>query len=183
MPTQDEFYGALHGELPTGTIWPGSADEATVNTLIENLAFATKEVDDDATDEFEDVFPDVSTNYLDDWERVLGLPKSYVDIVLFVCDVNVADDPLGVTTAITPTPTTDDERRNLVLSMLNNDPLNNAAFYETLAGVFGLTVTVTTGTTPLVWSILVTAGPPAKVAIFTAMVNFFKPAHTKVTVT
>lgn len=183
MPTQDEFYSALHGELPTGLVWPGSADEAVVNTLIENFAFAAKEVDDDATTEFDDVFPDVTTNYLDDWERVLGLPKSYTTIVLFTCDVNVADDPLGVTTVATPTPTTDDERRNLILSLLNNDPLNNAAFYETLAGVFGLTVTVTTGVTPLEWSILVTGGPPAKVDIYTAMVNFYKPAHTQVTVT
>ena len=182
MPTEDQFYEAIHQLLPKGAIWPSATEEANVNTLVRNVGATAKDLDDDATDEFDDIFPDTTTGYLDEWEQALDLPKSIYTKQFFIVGVNVAGDPLGVTSVTTPTPSTDEERRNIILSMLDNDPLNNAQFYIDLASLFGMTVTVSTGVSALQWSITVVADPGGKVALFSAMANFFKPAHTKLEV-
>jgi len=182
MPTQEQFYEAIHRYLPSGYIWPDVSESAVVNTLIEHMAANTKAVDDAATAEFGDVFPDETTGYLDDWERVLELPKTLAEITFFRVDVDSVGTPLATASLTTPTPANDQERRDIINVMLKRNPLNNAAFYEEIASVFGFTVTVTTGTTPLEWSIEVTAGDLAKLDIFTGLVNFFKPAHTRVTI-
>lgn len=182
MPSVDQFYEAIHQFLPKGRIWPAASETANINTLVETIAFACKELDDDATDEFDDILPDNTVNYLDDWERVLQLPKSYTVFTGFIAGIAKAGDPLGTSVTSTPTPTTDDERRDVILAMLDNDPLNNAAFYEKLASIFGMTVTVSTGLTALDWSITVTADPGGKQPLFEAMAQFFKPAHTRLTI-
>jgi len=184
MPTQEQFYEACHQFLPKGRIWPAASESANVNTLVENTAFAAKEIDDDASAEFDDVFPDSVSpgGFIEDWERVLGLPKSLVTFTPFIAGINVAGDPLGTTATSTPTPSTDQERVDLVLAMLNNDPLNNAQFYIDLGAIFGMTVTVLTGTIALDWSITVVADPGGKLDLFTVMCNFFKPAHTRLTI-
>lgn len=182
MPSEQQFYEALHAFLPKGQIWPSPEASSNVNTLIENVAFSMKEIDDDASAEFDDIFPDTSNSYLADWERVLKLPKSFYALTPFIAGTNTAGDPLGTTAVTTPTPTTDDERRNIILAMLDNNPLNNAAFYEDLAALFGMSVTISTGVSALQWQIIVTADPGGKVDLFTAYTNFFKPAHTEVTI-
>jgi len=183
MPTQEEFYRACHQFLPKGRIWPGIEADANINDLVQNIAFSAKDIDDDASAEFDDVFPDSDGNYLDDWERVLDLPKSIFDIVFFIAGVNTAGDPLGVTTTTTPTPANDDERRDIILAMLNTSTEgNNAQFYINLATVFNMTVTVSTGVSALNWSITVTADPDSKQSLFEAYAQFFKPAHTKLEV-
>lgn len=183
MPTEQQFYEAVHQFLPKGTIWPAAEESANVNTLVRSISAAVKDVDDDASDEFDDIFPDNTTNYLDDWERVLGLPKSLYEFSPFIAGIGMAGDPLGVTTVSTPTPSTDDERRNIILSMLNSGSEgNNAQFYIDLAALFNMTVTVSTGVAALQWSITVTADPDGKLALFTAYANFFKPAHTQLTI-
>jgi uncharacterized protein YmfQ (DUF2313 family) len=185
MPTQEQFYEAIHRYLPTSgfPVWPEASEDAVVNTLIEHIAANTKAVDDAATAEFDDVFPDETTGYLDDWERVLELPKSLASVEFFIAGTNVAGDPLGTSTITQPLPANDQERLDIIGVMLKRNPLNNAAFYEELADVFGYTVTITTGVTRLEWLIDVTAGDLAKLDIFTTMVNFYKPAHTRVTIT
>jgi uncharacterized protein YmfQ (DUF2313 family) len=183
MPTQEQFYRACHQFLPKGRIWPDASESANINDLVQNIAFAAKAIDDDASAELEDIFPDSAGNYLDDWERVLDLPKSIYDIAFFIAGVNLAGDPLGVTTITTPTPSTDDERRAIILAMLNApNGGNNAQFYIDLASVFNMTITVSTGVSALNWSITVTADPDSKQSLFEAYAQFFKPAHTKLEV-
>lgn len=182
MPTQEEFYEALHKFLPKGIIWPDTEADANINTLVETIAAASKDLDDDASAEFDDIFPDNSASYLDDWERVLELPKSIFEFTPFIAGVNLAGDPLGSFGVSTPTPSTDAERREIILAMLNNDPSNCAQFYIDLATLFGMTVTVSTGISALNWSITVVSDPGGKVDIYEAYARFFKPAHTNLEV-
>lgn len=180
-PSQDEFYTALHGLLPDGEIWPDSGETCVINRLLQSVAFGIRELDIDATEAFNDVLPDAIGGFLDDWERVLSLPKTLALIDYFKVDINACGDPLSETTIQTPVPSTDEERSDIILAMLNNNPLNNAGFYDDIASIFGIEIVVA-DTAPLEWTITIISGATPKLGLFTALANFFKPAHTKLTI-
>lgn len=182
MPTLDSFYNTIHKLLPPGKIWPGVNETTNLNTLIRTIANAIKTADDDAAAEFDDMFPDSYSpgNYLSDWERVLGLPKSIVETEYFLCGVGVCGDPLTTTTVTTPVPSTDEDRRNYIIAFLQASLYNNDEFYEQIAEALGYTVTVAT-VSPAEWTITITGGS-GDIDLLTATCEFFKPAHTKLTI-
>jgi uncharacterized protein YmfQ (DUF2313 family) len=183
MATFEEYYNAIHSLLPQGIVWPESQETCTLNTLIEVVAQACKDVGDAGESELDDIFPDSSSpgNYLDDWERVLQLPKSWADIAYFLADTGKCGEPLSVTTINSFTPTTDAARRDAIVSFLNTSRLNNDQFYIDLAAELGFTATVTT-TAPAHWEIDVSAGDLSQINTLISLANFFKPAHTKLEV-
>jgi len=182
MPTEDQFYNAIHKLLPPGRVWPGANEVTNLNTLIRSIAAAVKDCDDNTSDEFDDVFPDsyVPGNYLEDWERVLGLPKSFDDTTYFLAGTDTCQEPLSVTTTTTPTPATDEDRRDYILSVLQSSIYNNDQFYIDVAAVLGYTVTIAT-ISPCEWTITV-AGGSGDIDLLTATCEFFKPAHTRLTI-
>ena len=181
-PSQDEFYQQLHQLLPPGSIWPPANESAVLNTLIEAFAESLRDMNLEASDEVDDVFPDSNGSYLVDWERVLALQKSYYEFAYSEVGVDDIGDPFATVDIITQAASTTAARVQMVLAFLTASRYNNDAFYEDLAALLGFTVTVTTDS-PCRWTIDVTAGDTANIDSLIALANFYKPVHTELTVT
>ena len=183
MASLDQYYDSIHKLLPQGIVWPASQETFNLNTLLESIADAIKELVDEVDGEVDDIYPDSSSpgNYLEDWERVLQLPKSWVDISYFLADSGKCGEPLSTKTVEQFIPTTDAARRDAIVSFLNTSRLNNDQFYIDLASELGFTATVTT-TAPAQWEINVSAGDLTQINTLISLAQFFKPAHTQLEV-
>jgi len=185
MATQTEYYEATHKLLPQGTIWPESQETNSVlNDLIDVVAEAVKDVSDEAETQVDDSFPDSASpgNFIEDWERVLQLPKSWKGVSFFVADTGKCGEPLSTVGTNIFFPTTLAARRDAIISFLNTSRLNNEQFYLDMAIELGFTATVST-LSPLTWEIDVTAGDLAQIDTLISLANFFKPFHTELIVT
>jgi uncharacterized protein YmfQ (DUF2313 family) len=182
MPTEEQYYQSLHKLLPPGKIWPGSNEDTNLNTLIRSFAAAVKEPADDVEGQFNDVFPDsyVPGNFLSDWERVMELPKSYIETLFFLADVWKCGQALSITNTIPGDPLTDEERRDYILAFLQSSRFNNDQFYIDIAAVLNFTVTIAT-IAPAQWTITVTGGTGTNTQLLEATCRFFSPFHTQLT--
>jgi len=120
-----DYSAALLRLLPKGSIWPTITDYNSniFVRLLAGLADEPERVDTVIQQIFlEAIFPDsTDTTFLTDWETLLGLPL-------------VANTK------------SDDDRRKMVLAMLNLSPLSNEDFFTGLANLCGYTINITYGT-------------------------------------
>jgi uncharacterized protein YmfQ (DUF2313 family) len=68
---------AIFALLPRGKIWPlEEGDAANMDALFDAAAQEPDRVQQDADDLLSDLYPDVATQSLPDWERILGLTSA-----------------------------------------------------------------------------------------------------------
>lgn len=124
MSRRDEFVMLLLDRLmPPGSLLSRDP-ESNIGRLCQAPAYELERLEALAEFILADVIPSVTTLFLDDWERALGLPD---------CDI---------------TPTSTDERRSLVVEKLTRPRNLTAAMIESVCNVLGFAVTVTDTATP-----------------------------------
>jgi len=116
--SERNYKKALFKLMPRGSIYPREEANTNYKKLLSALAEEHKRLDCEATDLLNEAMPDQTGRFLEDWERVLGLPK---------CGVQLE---------------TREERKNMVLAMLNLGVFSNAQFFENIAAIFGFDATV-----------------------------------------
>lgn len=79
----DEALDALWGLMPPGPIWERGGD-SRLDALLEGLAAELAEAHSKASDLVDELDPRTTTDLLEDWERVAGLPEH--------CDPNPSTD-------------------------------------------------------------------------------------------
>jgi len=175
-----EYQEALYKALPDGTTWPPVEEDSNIKTLVDSIGYSTRLVGLDSCDMLEASFPS-SSGYVEDWERVLDLPKEDLSGVFFRVEESRVEDSLGTIITTSILPTSIDVRVAQVLTFFQNDGYNNVAFYESLAELFDLTIAVTT-TAAFEVDINILTGAAENVTFFTLLANFYKPAYVKITI-
>ena len=105
--------------LPRGDNYPNIGDGTEFEKLIAGIAIEAGRFDNEATDLLSEIMPDSTGRFLEDWERIMGLP---------LCAGNTQ---------------TIQARRDTVIAMLNLSPFSNTAFFVNIAEIFGFTATAT----------------------------------------
>jgi uncharacterized protein YmfQ (DUF2313 family) len=179
MGTSEQYRKAIHQIAPMGLTWPGVSEDSNIGKIWETIGDALLCAEVAADTLLNDSFPDSAGNFLSDWERVLGLPRS------------------GITGQ------TAQERRDTVLAWLNISPYSNKQFYVDIALVMGFVITVedrnddpTLGA--FEWRVNASADfPPVyfrtgesrvgepllnagSIEALESLIEFFSPAHTTV---
>jgi uncharacterized protein YmfQ (DUF2313 family) len=163
--------------LPTGEAWPLEQESSVLKDFIYGLGLSLDRMNIAAKSNLDIIIPGDTGIFLQDWERILGLPKC-PDIEMTL-----------------------QQRADSVLAMWNITPYSNAEFFVKLADVFGYEITATNGTRGAVRDVFkITIGVPAlssapiyfKAGASSAgdrlieydfgpvecLIRFFKPAHT-----
>lgn len=105
--------------LPQGWAWRAKHTEGSdLKKLTDALAIEACRGEDAAFIFVEDIYPDTTTDFLEDWERILNLPDE--------CDPD-EDQTIA-------------ERRERVVQVLTTRGGQNEAFYKELASRFGFDV-------------------------------------------
>lgn len=76
--TAEDYKNALIALTPIGICWP-TENNSTWVTLLEALAQEFARVDSRSIDLLDEAFPNTSTELLENWERVVGLPDAFSD--------------------------------------------------------------------------------------------------------
>ena len=181
VPSTSEYQYTLYKTLPKGVIWPPATEESNVKTLSDSIAYNTRLVAVEAVNMLTSSFPSASA-YIEDWERVFDLPKESLSASYFTATSGQAGDSLGTIYVTAELPTDINVRVAQVLSFFQNTGLNNDAFYESLAQIFGLTITITT-TSAFEVSINILTGTDEGKTYFTQLANFFRPVYVRLTIT
>ena len=114
-------YTSTHFKLwPKGKLHPKQGQDSNLEKLFNGMAVEPERFDDEAKAKLIEAMPDQTGAFLEDWERILGLP---------LCGQQLP---------------TREERRDMVLAMLNIGPYANLAFFEEIAALFGFDVTAET---------------------------------------
>ena len=113
------YLAQLAGLLPPGKIWNSDRD-TVLGQFLEALAEQLANIDLRAVSLLTDIRPNTTTNLIDDWERVLGLP-----------------DDCSETDAATL-----NDRRAAVISKLQVKDNLSAGSFIALAATFGVVITV-----------------------------------------
>lgn len=177
MRTLEDYRLAIIKLFPSGLIWPKTSDESNLVTLVDVIGNAMLTSDNDSLSMLNQLYPDSTGIFLEDFERVMSLPRP------------------GITGQ------TRQQRRDVVLAWLNVSPTSEKQFFVDIAAVMGFSITVedygddhTLG--PFEWR--VTSSLSAPVTVFKAgqskagdklvdqgsneplesLINFFAPAHT-----
>ena len=125
--TADDFIRILRGLLPKGLVWVRTASSRLTRHL-EGMAEEFVRVHNSGSNLMEEADPQTTSDMLEDWERVLGLPEFEYS------------------------PTEVDERRNVVVGKLASTGGQSAAYFEALAARYGVTDCVVENTDQLfVW--------------------------------
>ena len=101
---------------PRGDIHPKKGRDTNTEKLFCGLTEEAIRFDCEATALLNEIMPDQTGRFLEDWERILGLP--------------LCGEQLG----------SREERRDMVLAMLNIGPFTNLQFFIDIAALFGFTV-------------------------------------------
>jgi len=112
------YKSILYKLIPRGFIYPQEGMGSDFEKLLCGISEESKRIDCDATDLLNEIMPDQTGRFLEDWERVLGLP---------LCGVQLGSR---------------EERRDMVLAMLNLGEFTNDEFFKTIAAIFGFDVEV-----------------------------------------
>jgi uncharacterized protein YmfQ (DUF2313 family) len=163
--------------LPPGEGWPEEQEETVLKDFIYGLGKSLDRMNNAAKENLDIILPGDTGQYLQDWERFLGLPKC-PDIEMTL-----------------------QQRASSVLAMWNISPYSNEAFFVDLGAIFGFTITITNGTrgaTRDVFNLIVGVPDISDVPIYfragassagdrlieydfgpiECLIRFFKPAHT-----
>ena len=116
--SERNFKKAFFKLIPRGFIWPREEEETNFEKLIDGITAESVRSDCEFQALLSEAMPDQTGRFLEDWERVLGLPK---------CGIQLGSR---------------EERRDMVLAMLNLGVYSNAEFFEGIALIFGFDVTV-----------------------------------------
>ena len=119
MKTLEQYASALFKLFPQGYAVPEYADDSNLKTLFETIGHSLLAADYEADVILDNLFPDNAGIFLNDWERVLGLPLPGLE-------------------SLTTT-----QRLGLIKTWLNIGELSNAAFFVDIAAAVGYTITVT----------------------------------------
>ena len=117
--TADDYLAQLQALLPQGPAWPRDAG-ATLTRLLHSMADELARVDSRAAQLIEETDPRTTTELLNDWERVAGLPDTCV-------------------TAAQATA----QRRGALHARLTTLGGQNVSYFIALAASLGYTVTIT----------------------------------------
>lgn len=102
---------------PRGDLHPKLGAGSNLELLWAALMKEAQRFGCEATDLLNEVMPDQTGRFLPDWERILGLP---------LCGQQLESR---------------EERRDMVLAMLNIGPFTNTQFFTDIATLFGFTIT------------------------------------------
>lgn len=103
---------------PRGELHPKKGRGSNTEKLFNALMEEAERLGCEAEAKLNEVMPDQTGAFLEDWERVLGLP---------LCGQQLE---------------TRGERRDMVLAMLNIGPFTNDQFFIDIAALFGFTITI-----------------------------------------
>jgi uncharacterized protein YmfQ (DUF2313 family) len=118
--TSTQYAGQLRAYLPPGDAL-AAPDGSTLSALLAGLAGELERVDARGDDLLSQVFPDVTTELLDAWERVTGLPDT--------CSA-------GITRTVA-------QRQTAVVAHLAQNAEPTAAFLVSAAAGIGYAITIT----------------------------------------
>jgi len=116
--SERDYKSLLFKLWPRGDLHPCSGDDSDLEKLFDGIAKEAKLLDCEARDLLNEVMPDQTGRFLEDWERVLGLP---------LCDI-----PFG----------SREERRDMVIAMLNLGVFSSVQFLIDVAKIFGFDITI-----------------------------------------
>lgn len=72
-----EYKQGIINLLPKGKLWDSFSEKGTyLNKIIEGFSFPFQQMDNDACDLIDEVFPGTSTNFLPVWQETLGITPS-----------------------------------------------------------------------------------------------------------
>jgi len=171
-----DYQESLYDTLPHGTTWPPINEDSNIRTFVDSVGYDTRLVALDAVEMLESSFPS-SSAYIEDWERVLGL-HTVVSGVFFRVDENKVDDKINNIISLSKLPTDISTRVGQVLTYFQSDGYNNEAFYQTLAILFNLTITIEQ-TVVFEFTINILTGSLEDIDYFTLLANYYKPVYTK----
>lgn len=102
---------------PRGDLHPKPGAGSNLELLWTALMQEANRFGCEAEEKLNEVMPDQTGAFLEDWERILGLP---------LCGEQLESR---------------EERRDMVLAMLNIGPFTNLQFFTDIAALFGFTIT------------------------------------------
>ena len=118
----EKYRKIIRDLFPRGFAWESKNEKnTTLRKLIDSLGFEPCRIEEAASAFIDDVFPDTTTNLLEDWERLLNLPDE--------CEPS-------------PENLTIEERRQRVIQVLTTLGGQNVDFFQTLVSNFGLDIDV-----------------------------------------
>ncbi|HYF35449.1 MAG TPA: putative phage tail protein [Prosthecobacter sp.] len=119
-PTADDFFHVLRALFPMGAAWDMLDNpDTTFSQFVRGLAIEPARLNARSLELLEEADPRTTTQLIDDWERVMGLPDNCGDA-----------------------PETLQERRDLVVTKLNAVGGQSRQYYIDLAAVYGITITI-----------------------------------------
>jgi len=119
MSTLDKYTEAHFKIALTGFSMPEYSDDSNLKTLFEVSGKALLDAQNSADTNLDDLLPDMSGNYLEDWERVLGLPIAGLEDLTTI------------------------QRLGMVKAWLNIGQYSNAAFLIKMAKIVGYDIAIT----------------------------------------
>lgn len=116
-----KYFKLLRKLFPKGWAWNAKRlDDTTLKKLISSLSFEPCRIEEEAIKFLNDVYPNTTTDLLEDWERVLSLPDE--------CDLDLDK--------------TVTERQERVMQVLTSRGGQSPNFFINLAAQFGFDIGV-----------------------------------------